>query len=118
MKTILVNSNAVFTKVSCPNTFRSRLVGLLNKSSLNEQEAMWFDDCSSIHMLGMKFSIDVIYLDSNNRIVKMVESLKPWRCSFSFNAKKVVEVKSGMCKKYKFSEGDQLVLVTGAENET
>lgn len=75
---------------------------------------MWFDRCSSVHMFGMKFPLDIIFLDQNNTVVKIVEDLKPWRIANSRDAKTVVEVQSGICSKKKISMGDQLSLIPEA----
>lgn len=41
-------------------------------------DAMVFDNCSSIHTFFMSIPLDVIFVDRSNRIVRTVESLKPW----------------------------------------
>jgi len=65
------------------NTWLKRLVGLLAHSSLDADKAMLFNPGGSIHTVGMRFSIDVIYLDANNKVLKIVDSMKPFRFSFA-----------------------------------
>lgn len=110
MKTILINENVAFTKVRSPESFFERAIGLLGRSMLEESEAMWFENCSFIHMFGMRMPIDLIFLDHDNRVLKVVEGLKPWRISLSIKAKKAVEVKSGICEKLGVSLNDQFKL--------
>jgi uncharacterized protein len=35
--------------------------------------------CQGVHTLGMRFAIDVIYLDGDMRVVHIEENVKPWR---------------------------------------
>ncbi|MDM5314859.1 DUF192 domain-containing protein [Fictibacillus sp. b24] len=61
------------------NTFFSRLKGLMFKKTLLDNEALWIRPCNSIHMCFMFFPIDVIFLDQNKQIVKLVSNLQPWK---------------------------------------
>jgi hypothetical protein len=48
---------------------------------LRSDEALWVVPSHGIHTIGLMFSIDVIYLDSNLRVIDLVESLAPLRIS-------------------------------------
>lgn len=104
------NSTVLFSKLIRMDTFRSRLLGLLTKKSVGHDEAYWFDRCSSIHMIGMKFPIDVIFLSGDLRVIKMVNDLKPWRFTASLKAKSAIEVKAGQCATIGLKVGDHLRL--------
>jgi len=69
------------TQVKIASSFRSRSVGLLNRTSLDPQEALLIKPCNSIHTFFMKFPIDVIFLDKQGKVVKIVHNLKAWRLS-------------------------------------
>lgn len=43
----------------------SRAVGLLNTPGLNAGEGLWLFPCRSIHMYGMQFPIEALWLDSD-----------------------------------------------------
>lgn len=77
------------------DTPASRGKGLLGRDSLADGSGLWIVPCSSIHMFGMRFAIDVIYLDRSQRVVKMVRDLKPWRLSAAWGAHSVVELPAG-----------------------
>ena len=95
------------------DTSVSRMVGLLNRNSLPEGEALLITHCQSIHMCFMKFSIDAIFVDKNNRVVGLVEGIKPFQLSKIFwKASFVVEVPVGTIIKTKTVIGDQLEMVS------
>ncbi len=64
-------------KVEEAKTFFTRLRGLMFRKKLPSGEALLIKPCDSIHTFGMKFSIDVLFLDSAGRIVRAVRSLAP-----------------------------------------
>ncbi|MFH0940756.1 MAG: DUF192 domain-containing protein [Candidatus Omnitrophota bacterium] len=68
-------------KVRIAQDFKSRSIGLLDRHSLNENEALLIKPCNSIHTFFMKFPIDVLFLSKEGNIVKIAHSLKPWRLS-------------------------------------
>jgi uncharacterized protein len=50
-------------------TDQDRKTGLLNQDSLEHGMGLWITDCNRIHTFGMKFPIDVIFLDANYRLI-------------------------------------------------
>ncbi|GAA6136307.1 hypothetical protein NBRC116583_00540 [Arenicella sp. 4NH20-0111] len=114
MKNILINKELAFTNVVVPTTFWQRARGLIGQKALNSDDAMWFDNCSSVHMFGMQFALDIVFLDNNNRVMKVVENLKPWQVAMAMGAKRVVELKSGICTQKGIVSGDQFSLISEA----
>lgn len=107
---IRVNGQPRFTEVSQPVAFFDRARGLIGSSSISANGAVWFDDCSFIHMFGMSFSIDVIFLDAGNSVIKIVKCLKPWRIAYAAGARRVIEVASGACDAHNICVGDNFKL--------
>ena len=58
-------------------SFFERLRGLMYTKELPEGQALLLEPCNSIHTFGMRFPIDVLFLDTSNRILKAVYSLRP-----------------------------------------
>ena len=86
-------------KIQKADTFMSRLLGLMPRNSLPSEEGLLLDPCNSIHMFFMKFPIDAVFLDKENKVVLLLENFKPWRISpFVKNAKTVLELPAGRCK--------------------
>ena len=98
LKNILLNDHE-FVVVDA-STFFKRLVGLMGKKELGENEAMLLRPCTSIHTCFMKFPIDVVFLDKMNRVVGTIGNLQPWKMSGNFkNAHQVLEMPVGSIKK-------------------
>jgi uncharacterized membrane protein (UPF0127 family) len=85
-----------------------RMRGLLGRASLPGKEAIILRPGSSIHMLFMRFAIDVIYIDRNDRVVKVVRGLKPWRFSAARGAHSTIEMMTGATDGVSLEPGDQL----------
>lgn len=81
--------------IGVAGTFIDRLGGLLVRPRLQHGEGLLLRECSSIHMFGMRYAIDVVWLDSTGRILKCVQDLRPWRVSACRGAYAVLELASG-----------------------
>lgn len=74
----------------------TRIKGLLGRKGLAKGEALIIKPCNSIHMFFMRFAIDAVFVDKNNKVVGLVERLKPFRLSpIFFKAHFVVELPIG-----------------------
>ena len=81
------------------DTFSSRLKGLMFRRKPLIEEGLWIIPCNSIHMCFMNFSIDVLFINKNREIVKLVENLQPWRFIKPVkNAHSVLELPAGTIK--------------------
>ena len=82
--------------VQIADHFWTRLQGMLGARSDQPVPALWFPSCSSIHTVGMKFPLDVIFLDRNLRVVKMILKVPPGRWMvYCEKARSVLEIISG-----------------------
>jgi uncharacterized membrane protein (UPF0127 family) len=89
------------------NNFWGRLKGLMFAKEMIG-DGLLIDPCNSIHNCFVRFPIDVIFLDSENKIVKIIRSFKPWRFSWIyFRAVKVIELPAGKIP-VNISEGDEV----------
>ncbi|MCK5580871.1 MAG: DUF192 domain-containing protein [Candidatus Omnitrophica bacterium] len=92
------------------DTAVSRLVGLLNRKHLPQEEALVITDCRSIHMFFMRFAIDVIFADKNKKVVGLVKNIKPFFMSpYFFRAYYAIEASSGVIELSKTQLGDSIV---------
>jgi uncharacterized membrane protein (UPF0127 family) len=97
------------TKVAKADKFLTRVVGLLKRRHLGPEEALWLVPSKGIHTLGMKFPIDVIFLDKDKRVVNLVPSLAPYSATgIHLKAHSVLELPSGTIMKSHTEVGDQL----------
>ncbi len=58
-----------------------RMKGLLGQASLSDNEALILKPCSSIHTFFMRFAIDVLFIDKNLQIIRLVQNMPPNRTS-------------------------------------
>jgi len=65
--------------------------------------------CQSIHMFGMKFAIDALFLDKNGAVVGILEDFAPGKMSKIFGkAKSCLELPAGTVKKTGTTLGDAI----------
>jgi uncharacterized membrane protein (UPF0127 family) len=97
------------TKVRKADNFLTRLVGLLKRKTLGPEEALWLMPSKGIHTIGMKFPIDVVYLNRRNLVVRLISGMAPYRVSsVSLRTYSILELPNGTIKKSRTEIGDQL----------
>jgi uncharacterized membrane protein (UPF0127 family) len=89
--------------------YATRMKGLLGRTSLDPGEGLAFRE-KSIHMLFMRMPLDVVFLDGELRVVKLVERLRPWRFAGCAAARYVVEIGAGEIARLGLGVGDRLSL--------
>ena len=98
------------------NTVWKRMIGLLNRKSLVPGDGLLFDRCYGVHTFGMRFAIDVLFLDQDPRVIRAVRSLPPFRTCAVKRAVYVLELPLGSVERSRTAEGDQ-VQIRSAEIE-
>lgn len=89
-------------------SFFERLKGLMFIDDMNGFDGMLIEKCNSIHSCFMRFNIDVIFLDSDFKVIRVLRDFRPWRFSrVYFRASQVLELKSGQYNKT-LKQGDEL----------
>ena len=89
----------------------TRMVGFLPRSSIAPEEGLWFEGCGAIHTLGMRSSLDVVFLDRDLRVVRVDADVRPQRLYVGARrAHIVVEFGPGFAKANPLEPGDQLAL--------
>jgi protein-S-isoprenylcysteine O-methyltransferase Ste14/uncharacterized membrane protein (UPF0127 family) len=59
----------------------SRLKGLLGTTALEPGDGLWLVPCSQVHTIGMRYGLDLVFLDERQRVVGTVAALPPGRIS-------------------------------------
>lgn len=89
--------------------FFDRLVGLLMTENFVAGDGLFIVPCSQIHMFGMKYAIDVVFVDKQGLVVGLVESISPGQMSKLFSkAHACLELPSGVIRDTGTSLGDQI----------
>ncbi|MBI4358333.1 MAG: DUF192 domain-containing protein [Candidatus Omnitrophica bacterium] len=102
-------------KVWAARDFRERIEGLIVHKPLERGEGFLIPHCKGIHTFAMSYTIDVIYLDSNGKILALKNKLTPNSIGpIHFKTNAVLELPSGVIDETKTERGDVIVL-SGAE---
>lgn len=110
MEIINKSRNVVLAdRAKVADTFFSRMIGLLNRTSFDKGEALVITRCQSIHMLFMKFAIDVLFVDRDDYVVGIVKNIKPFHLSpIFFKASYCVELPAGTLSSTATKVGEQI----------
>jgi len=106
---LAVDGRVLISRLWVAEGMFDRMRGLLGRSGLPEDDAMLLRPCGSIHTVGMQFSIDVIFLDQNQCVTRVVKALKP--CRFALGgrgAHSAIEMEAGRLDLSVFSVGAPL----------
>ena len=105
----LRKGDALIARARHARSFWSRGWGLLGRRSLDSAEGLLLDPCGSVHTSFMRFPIDVVYLDRDWKVVKVVAALRPWRLSAGGrSARRTLELAAGEAARCELREGDRL----------
>jgi len=89
------------------------MFGLLGRRGLDAGGGLWIKPSSGVHTFFMMFSIDVIGLDRDRKVVKLWHCLPPWRVtSVSMKLQSVLELPCGVIKASLTQVGDQLEILS------
>lgn len=102
---------AIANKCLLADTFLKRLKGLLGTNSLPEGNVLIIKPCFSVHTCGMKYSIDVLFIDEYDNIIKIAANLQPGKVVCCRKSYYVVEMPAGTVEKYKIDIGDKIKTV-------
>jgi uncharacterized protein len=84
--------------------------GLLGRDGLDPDSGMLLDSAPSVHMFFMRFPIDVVFLDSEWKVVAIKHRLRPWRVAGARGAVAALELAAGAAAASGLRKGDVLVL--------
>jgi uncharacterized membrane protein (UPF0127 family) len=84
--------------------------GLLGRSALEPGEGLLIRPTNSVHMFFMRFAIDVVFVDRDLVVKKVVEQLRPWRMAGCRGARAAVELPAGEAARRGITVGEQLSL--------
>lgn len=95
------------TRVLVADSFVLRLRGLLFRRQLQNGEGLYLIPCQSIHMIGMGYAIDAIFIDVKGVVVGLVEKISPGQISpFFRSAKGCLELPVGTILQSQTKIGD------------
>jgi uncharacterized protein len=89
-------------------TSLARMRGLLGRSALPRDEGILLRPASSVHTWFMRFPIDVVFLDRDLAVLRVVPRLGPWRAVARRRAAAVLELAAGESERRGLCVGDRL----------
>ena len=74
-----------------------RLRGLLGRAGLGPGNALLIERCGAVHTVGMRFALDLVFLDRSWRVTRVVRNVRPGRLLVrgGWRAARVVEAEAG-----------------------
>ncbi len=103
----LVRGEEVLGPVEVADDPATRLKGLLGRDGI--EGALLLPGCRSVHTLGMRFAIDVAFLDRRGRVVSLVTPMRRRRLGRArWRASQVLEAEAGAFARWNLASGDVL----------
>lgn len=100
------------TNARIAKSFFARARGLLGTADLPKGEGLLIDPCNSIHMFGMKYAIDAVFLDKQLKVVAVVDSIAPGKVSKLYGtAHSCLELPAGTARETQTGIGDELEMI-------
>jgi uncharacterized membrane protein (UPF0127 family) len=114
-KTVSVTIGKKTLRAVIADRDKTRTEGLLGWGTITDEEGMLLDFSApgqyAIHMEGMKFPIDAVWIDSKGVIKLIYEKIQPnsGRVYPSiYSSRYCLEVKAGFCERYGVQEGQTI----------
>ncbi|MDB5809182.1 MAG: hypothetical protein JWN94_1304 [Betaproteobacteria bacterium] len=85
-----------------------RMRGLLGRPPLATSEGFLIEHCGMVHTFGMRYRLDLAFLDARGRVCKVVHGLRPARCAGTFKARSTLELAPGTLAATGLKLGDEL----------
>jgi uncharacterized membrane protein (UPF0127 family) len=97
-------------RIAIADRWWPRLKGLLGRPGLAPGEGLLLRPCRAVHMMGMRFPLDVAFLDQDGRVVAAYPNLRPGaRTGWHRRADGALELPAGTLAASGTREGDQIV---------
>ena len=99
--------------IKMANSLWTRLRGLYARREIRYGDGLWLVPCDSIQTVGLRFAIDVVFLDGHSRVVKVAENVPPGRFVWCLGrAHSALEVPAGVIRSSETQVGDRVEFVT------
>jgi uncharacterized membrane protein (UPF0127 family) len=104
----VLREGEVLAAAEIADSLADRIRGLLGRTGYDG--ALFLPHTRAVHSMGMRFSIDVAFLDGELNVVDVVR-LPPWRMTRPrLRCRGVLEAEAGAFERWRLRPGDQLEL--------
>ncbi len=98
--------------------FMQRALGWLAKARAPLDEALWIGHCRCVHTFGMRFAIDVVFVDADGVVVAVRPDVRPMRIVYVSGARSCVELAAGRAAALGLVPGTMIRLLDRDEQST
>jgi len=84
----------VDTPIPVAQDFRTRLLGLSRRDRADAGPGLLIPRCASVHTFGMRFPLDLFFLDREGRVIAVRRQVPPRRVVWQRGARSVLEIPS------------------------
>lgn len=98
----------VCDSVTVADSTLRRMRGLLGRRTLPPGEGIVLRPAWSIHTAFMHFSIDVVFIDAEQVVMRVEHGLRPFSTASCRGAREVVELAAGECERRGLAPGDRV----------
>ncbi|CAG9195372.1 conserved hypothetical protein [Paraburkholderia sabiae] len=85
-----------------------RMRGLLGRSALDADRALWLEPCNAVHTFGMRFPIDVVFIDKRGCVLSVHCNVSRARMLVCWRARSTLEMRAHAAKALQIEVGDSL----------
>lgn len=108
---LILDNKIVLNKVVLADSFFKRLIGLLGKGKLDNEEGLLICHCRQVHTFFMKFNIDVVFLSKQLEVLYIQEDLAKNKISkYIKDSYYVLELNGKTAYNIGIEQGKQLAL--------
>ena len=116
VRQLLKAGRLVVANVAVADTFWRRAVGLLGRRALPPGAGLWLTPCAAVHTVGMRFSLDLIFLGRDLRVVRVARNVPANRLvRGGRGAHSALEIAAGWLPADALHPGDPLTWSGGLE---
>ena len=85
-----------------------RMRGLLGRARLDADRALWLEPCHAVHTFGMRFPIDVVFIDRRGCVISVRRNVGRSRMLFCWRARSTLEMRAHGAQAWRIDIGDSL----------
>jgi len=116
--TLLIDGSPCDLRLRCARSGWARLVGFWPAPHHHGVEVMHFDRCRAIHTWAMRAALDIVFVDEQGRVLRVIRCLRPWRGALEVRAHAVFEFRAGLAEDLGIEPGTRLHLATHGDGPT
>ena len=103
-----IDGRMTFLRVYDASRFLARARGLLGRDRLHPHEALWIRPCGSVHTVGMRYALDLVFVDAEQRVLAIKQHVEPRRFVGHVRARSTIELLAGIAAQLSIAPGAKL----------